>query len=70
MALPVIHMSTLKTLLVLSALLFAVSAPICAQGARYLIPERIERATEAGEDGKLQWDEWPAPDCGSCKGTG
>lgn len=70
MALPVIHMSTLKTLLVLSALLFAVSAPICAQGARYLIPERIERATEEGEDGKLQWAAWPAPDCGSCKGTG
>lgn len=63
-------MSTLKTLLVLSALLFAVGAPLSAQGARYLIPERIERATEEGEDGRLRWAKWPAPDCGSCKGTG
>lgn len=56
--------------LLLLSVLFASDAQGGARGARYLIPERIERATEAGTDGELQWAEWPAPACASCKGTG
>jgi len=63
-------MPMIQLCFLLLTLLFAASADATAQGARYLIPERIERATEEGEDGKLQWAAWPAPDCGSCKGTG
>ncbi len=62
--------SKLQACLALFALLCSLSAPLSAQGARYLIPERIERATEQGEDGKQAWAKWPAPECGSCKGTG
>ncbi len=63
-------MSTTKTCLALFVLLVASSCELVAQGARYLIPERIERATVADDDGQLQWAEWTAPACGSCKGTG
>lgn len=63
-------MHPIKTCLVLFALLFAASAAVTAQGARYLIPERIERKTEAGDDGQQVWAKWEAPDCTSCKGTG
>lgn len=56
--------------LLLITTLFAASAQDPARGARYMIPERIERATVEDDEGKLQWAEWPAPECGSCKGTG
>lgn len=63
-------MQSIKTCLVLFALLFVASAALTAQGARYLVPERIERKTEAGDDGKQVWVKWEAPACGSCKGSG
>ena len=63
-------MSKIQLCLLLFTLLFAGSADVAAQGARYLIPERIERTTEQAEDGAQKWAAWPAPDCGSCKGTG
>jgi hypothetical protein len=37
---------------------------------RYLIPERIERATKPDENGLLQWTPWEAPKCQTCAGTG
>jgi hypothetical protein len=53
---------------------FVVLCLLCAQpaaqGAKYLIPERIERATETDEAGLLQWAKYEAPKCTSCAGTG
>lgn len=37
---------------------------------RYLIPERIERATKADDAGVLAWAEWEAKKCQTCAGTG
>ena len=63
-------MSSLKTSLLLLSLLFAAAATLPAQGARFLIPERIERQTEADDEGLQQWAKWPALKCPSCKGAG
>jgi hypothetical protein len=63
-------MSSLKTSLLLLSLLFAAAATLPAQGARFLIPERIERQTEADDQGLQQWAKWPALKCPSCKGAG
>jgi hypothetical protein len=57
------------TLLVCFAL--GLALPSAAQdGAKYLIPEKIERATKADDKGVLQWEAWPDTKCGSCSGTG
>lgn len=63
-------MSPLKACLCLLAVLFCVASPTTAQGPRFPMPERLERATEADDQGLQQWAEWPAPDCQSCKGSG
>ena len=47
------------------ALLFAVAA---AAQNRVLIPEKIDRATVAGDDGTQQWAEWKAIRCPNCEG--
>jgi hypothetical protein len=41
-----------------------------APDIRYLIPERIERATKADDQGLLQWTPWEATKCQTCAGTG
>jgi len=58
--------------LLLSLFFWAVGSPslVMAQGVRYQMPERIERATKADAAGVLQWEEWTAPKCLSCTGTG
>jgi hypothetical protein len=57
-----------KLLVMAAMVVFCVAIP--SQGARYLIPERIERATEEGDDGLQQWAAWPKLKCPSCKGVG
>ena len=67
-------MQRIKNLALLLPLLFFVSAllsaPLAAQGPRFLIPEKIERTTQADDDGVEQWTEWKGVKGPSCKGTG
>lgn len=63
-------MRTVKTCLLLLSLLFAATAVLPAQGARYLKPDRIERKTEADDEGLQKWAKWPDLKCPSCKGVG
>lgn len=63
-------MPTAKTCFLLLSLLFAAVAVLPAQGARFLIPERIERKTEVDDEGLQQWAKWPELKCPSCKGVG
>lgn len=51
-------------------MLFLVAGAHATAQAKYLIPEKIERKTEAGEGGVLQWEAWPDVECPSCKGVG
>ncbi|HEB51649.1 MAG TPA: hypothetical protein ENI87_00165 [bacterium] len=62
-------MTRLQTSLLLLVAVIGPLAPASAQ-ARYLVPDRIERATVVDDDGLHQWAEWPEPKCASCKGTG
>lgn len=58
-------------LLFLAWLLLLCGAALPSQdGPRFLIPERIERATKADDKGILQWEAWTPPKCPSCSGTG
>lgn len=61
-------MRTLKTCLLLLSLLFAATAVLPAQ--RFLIPDRIERKTDADDQGLQQWTKWQPIKCPSCKGVG
>ena len=67
-------MRTTKYLLLQLCLLAVASATLteemAAQGHRYLIPEKIERATAPDEQGLEQWAEWKELQCPSCKGVG
>jgi len=67
-------MRTLKNVLLLLSLLVAASAALtaelAAQGPRFLIPEKIERATAPDDEGLEQWSKWPDVKCESCKGVG
>lgn len=62
--------STLGTLLVLALALLAAGAAPAQQKIEFHvpIPERLERATTTGEDGKLVWAEHVAVKCVNCKG--
>ena len=62
-------MRSLKSCLCLLVVFLVAGATVPAQ-ARFLIPEKIERKTEAGEGGVLQWAAWEAIECPSCKGLG
>jgi hypothetical protein len=67
----VARVSIRPVLMLLWFVLAAVAAPVAsAQGLRYPMPERIERTAKADDQGMLQWEQWPAPKCISCSGTG
>lgn len=58
-------MSKLPLLSLIIALLFAAAA---AAQNRVLIPEKIERATVAADDGMQRWAEWKPGKCPNCEG--
>ncbi|MCR9248439.1 MAG: hypothetical protein NXI31_25715 [bacterium] len=60
-------------ILILSVLLgcvFISSAVAQQDGYPRYTPERVERKTEAGDDGKLKWAKYEAEKCRGCSGTG
>lgn len=65
-----------KLLFVLQLFILACGASIAsaqqekAPDIKYLIPEKLERATKADEQGLLQWAEYDKPKCQTCAGTG
>lgn len=60
-----------RSLLLLICFALGVALPASAQDApRFLIPEKIERATKADDAGMLQWEAWSETKCESCSGTG
>ncbi|MFK7741152.1 MAG: hypothetical protein AB8H80_12610 [Planctomycetota bacterium] len=67
-------MSTLKAcfcfalLVLLAAASFSTVAS--SQGPRFFKADKVERKTEAGDDGQHTWVAWHSPDCHSCKGVG
>src|SRR5690606_19223241 len=74
---PQVHVVRAKKLLfVLQLFILACGASIAsaqqekAPDIKYLIPEKLERATKADEQGLLQWAEYDKPKCQTCAGTG
>lgn len=66
-AVPLLRWLSLLVLFVMAA------GPVRAQKPvelRYPIPEKVERATKADDQGVLQWTKWEEPQCPTCKGTG
>jgi hypothetical protein len=60
-----------RSLLLLICFALGIALPASTQdGPRFLIPEKIERATKADDTGVLQWEAWPETKCESCAGTG